>query len=395
MPSMVRHLVKKLGTNAEVFNWQLKPFETDPTIQKVFDDAVAAKKDTYDQWIKLFDDYSKKYPEETKQLTRQGLNTDNITTSYKPGDQIATRVASAEILGEVAKQNHQLWGGAADLFSSNKTYLKQCGDFTKDNPAGRNVYFGVREFGMGTAINGMMLHGGNRAYCSTFFVFTDYLRAAVRLAAIMHLPSIFIGTHDSVAVGEDGPIHEPVEQLASYRAMPNLNVIRPADANEALAAWKVIGQTTDRPTMLVLTRQKLPVLSETVNAPVEKGAYVISDSQKDIPDGILIAAGSEVSLALDAQKQLLAKGKDVRVVSMPVMELFDKQSAEYKESVLPAKVTKRLAIEMSASMPWYKYAGTYGEVMGIDEFGASGKGPDVIRHFGFTPENVVHHFEKL
>lgn len=386
---------KNLKKMREFFDWKLAPFETDDKIQHYFDQAVESKKAAYNSWIHKFAEYQQKYPNEAKQLTRNDLKVDHLTTSYKSGDEIATRAASAKILGEVAKENPQLWGGAADLFSSNKTYLSHLGNFTKDNPAGRNVYFGVREFGMGTAINGMNLHGGNRAFCSTFFVFTDYLRAAVRLAAIMHLPSIFIGTHDSVAVGEDGPTHEPVEQLAGYRAMPNLNVIRPADANETVAAWKLIGKTTDRPTMLVLTRQKLPVLSETVNAPVEKGAYIASDSEKQIPDGILIAAGSEVSLALAAKKQLAATGKDVRVVSMPVMELFDEQPAEYKEQVIPSNVKKRLAIEMGASMPWYKYVGSFGKVMGIDQFGASGKGPDVVKHFGFTPEKVAEFFKTL
>lgn len=386
---------KNLQAMRRFFNWQLKPFETDPAIQQVFDEAVQAKKPAYDQWVQLFQAYRQQYPQEAEQLIRDDLATDHLSTSFQPGDEVATRVASAEIMGEVAAENPQFWGGAADLFSSNKTYLQDSGTFSQDNPAGRNVYFGVREFGMGAAINGMNLHDGNRAFCSTFFVFTDYLRAAVRLAALMHLPSIFIGTHDSVAVGEDGPTHEPVEQLASYRAMPNLNVIRPADANETLAAWKVIGQTTDRPTMLVLSRQKLPVLAETIDAPVEKGAYIVADSDKETPDGILIAAGSEVALALAAKKQLAARGQDVRVVSMPVMELFDEQPAEYRDQVIPANVPKRLAIEMGATMPWYKYVGSAGKVMGIDQFGASGKGIDVIKHFGFTPDKIVQLFETL
>uniref|UniRef100_UPI0035A1397B transketolase n=1 Tax=Limosilactobacillus sp. TaxID=2773925 RepID=UPI0035A1397B len=275
----------------DFFDWKLAPFEFTDEIHQFFDDAVADKQPAYDAWQKLFKEYSSKYPEQAAQLTSKTLKVDDLTTSYKPGDSIATRVASQEILQEIAKDNPEFWGGAADLASSNKTYLADDGNFTKDNPAGRNVFFGVREFGMATAVNGMNLHGGNRAFGSTFFVFTDYLRAAVRLAAIMNLPSVFIGSHDSIAVGEDGPTHEPIEQLTSFRAMPNLNVIRPADANETVGAWKVIGQTTDRPTMLVLTRQKLPVLKETVDAPVEKGGYVVSDSKKDTPDGILIAAG--------------------------------------------------------------------------------------------------------
>lgn len=379
----------------DFFNWELAPFEFTDEIHQFFDDAVADKLPAYDAWRKMFKEYADKYPEEADQLTRNTLKVDGLTTSYKPGDSIATRVASHDILQQVAKDNPEFWGGAADLASSNKTYLADDGNFTKDNPAGRNVFFGVREFGMATAVNGMNLHGGNRAFGSTFFVFTDYLRAAVRLAALMKLPSVFIGTHDSIAVGEDGPTHEPIEQLTSFRAMPNLNVIRPADANETLSAWKLIGKTTDRPTMLVLSRQKLPVLSETVDAPVEKGAYIVSDSNKDVPDGIILAAGSEVSLALDAKKQLAAKGEDVRVVSVPAMNLFDEQSAEYKESVLPSSVTKRLAVEMGATMSWYKYVGLNGDVMGLDRFGESGKGPEVIKHLGFTTENVVKAYEAL
>jgi transketolase len=379
----------------DFFNWELAPFEFTDEIHQFFDDAVADKLPAYNAWRKMFKEYADKYPAEADQLTRKTLNVDGLTTSYKPGDSIATRVASHDILQQVAKDNPEFWGGAADLASSNKTYLADDGNFTKDNPAGRNVFFGVREFGMATAVNGMNLHGGNRAFGSTFFVFTDYLRAAVRLAALMKLPSVFIGTHDSIAVGEDGPTHEPIEQLTSFRSMPNLNVIRPADANETLSAWKLIGKTTDRPTMLVLSRQKLPVLAETVDAPVEKGAYIVSDSKKDVPDGIILAAGSEVALALEAKKRLAAKGEDVRVVSVPAMNLFDEQSAEYKESVLPSNVTKRLAVEMGATMSWYKYVGLNGDVMGLDRFGESGKGPEVIKHLGFTTENVVKAYEAL
>lgn len=379
----------------EFYDWKYAPFEIPAEIQQFFDDAVADKRSAYNDWSKMFEEYAHQFPAEAKQLTRDDLDTEGLATSYKPGDAIATRVASSEVLGEVAKRNPQLWGGAADLFSSNKTYLKDDGNFTKDNPAGRNVFFGVREFGMAAAVNGMNLHGGNRAFGSTFFVFTDYLRAAVRLAALMHLPSIFIGTHDSIAVGEDGPTHEPIEQLTSFRAMPNLNVIRPADANETVSAWKLIGKTTDRPTMLVLTRQKLPVLKETVDAPVDKGAYIVADSEKETPDGILLAAGSEVALALAAKKKLAEEGQDVRVVSVPVMNLFNEQPASYRESVLPKNVTKRLAIEMGASMSWYQYVGLDGKVLGIDRFGASGNGDKVVEQFGFTADNVVNEFKKL
>ena len=379
----------------DFFNWKLKPFEFNKDIYEIFDRAIDEKKKVYEEWQKMFQEYTKKYPNEATQLTSKVLNVNNLTNPFSEGDQVATRSASQAVMQQLAESNPEFWGGAADLASSNKTYLDNDGNFTKENPAGRNVFFGVREFGMAAAVNGMNLHGGNRAFGSTFFVFTDYLRAAVRLAAIMKLPSIFIGSHDSIAVGEDGPTHEPIEQLTSFRAMPNLNVIRPADANETVAAWKLIGKTDNRPTMLVTSRQKLPVLKETENAPLDKGAYIVSDSTKEVPDGILLACGSEVSLALEAKKLLAKEGQDVRVVSMPVMNLFNEQPESYREKILPTNVTKRLAIEMGAKMSWYQYVGLSGKVMGIDSFGKSGKGPEVIEKFGFVPEKVVEKFNNL
>ncbi|WP_019206572.1 transketolase [Limosilactobacillus ingluviei] len=379
----------------EFFDWHQEPFEFDDEVTDAFTKAVEDKRVIYDQWAKMFAKYSATYPSEAAQLTNSQLDMSAVTNDYQIGDEIATRVASQNIMNQITKTNPQFWGGAADLASSNKTLLKDQGVFTPDDPAGNNIFFGVREFGMATAINGINLHGGSRAFGSTFFVFSDYMRAAVRLAAIMNLPSIFIGSHDSIAVGEDGPTHEPIEQLTSFRAMPNLNLIRPADANETLAAWKLIAQTTDRPSFLVTSRQKLPVLAQTVDAPIEKGAYIVSDAKKAVPDGIILAAGSEVALALAAQKLLLEEEIDVRVVSMPVMNLFEEQSAEYKEAILPASVTKRLAVEMGASLSWGRYVGLNGKVMGIDAFGASGKGPEVIEHFGFTPRKVAETFKEL
>lgn len=379
----------------EFFDWHQEPFEFDAEVTDVFTKAVEDKRVVYDQWAKMFAKYSATYPSEAAQLTNSQLDMSTVTNDYQIGDEVATRVASQDIMNQIAKANPQFWGGAADLASSNKTLLKDQGVFTPDDPAGNNIFFGVREFGMATAINGINLHGGSRAFGSTFFVFSDYMRAAVRLAAIMNLPSIFIGSHDSIAVGEDGPTHEPIEQLTSFRAMPNMNLIRPADANETLAAWKLIAQTTDRPSFLVTSRQKLPVLAQTVDAPIKKGAYIVSDAKKAVPDGIILAAGSEVALALAAQKLLLEEEIDVRVVSMPVMNLFEEQSAEYKEAILPASVTKRLAVEMGASLSWGRYVGLNGKVMGIDTFGASGKGPEVIKHFGFTPMKVAEAFKEL
>ena len=235
----------------------------------------------------------------------------------------------------------------------------------------------------------MNLHGGNRALCSTFLTFSDYMRSAVRSAALMHLPAIFVGSHDSIAVGEDGPTHEPIEQVASYRAMPNVNVIRPADANEMVASWQVIAQTTDRPTVLVTSRQKLPVLDETVGALVNRGGYILRDSVDNHLDMLIMASGSEVHLALQVQEQLTEYGLSVRVVSMPCMDLFKEQSRDYQDSVLPPEVTNRVAIEMGASQSWYQFVGLNGHVFGIDTFGASGKGEEVINHFGFTADQIT------
>ncbi|MEG0260475.1 MAG: transketolase C-terminal domain-containing protein, partial [Lysinibacillus sp.] len=260
------------------------------------------------------------------------------------------------------------------------------------------IWFGVREFAMGAAMNGMALHGGVNAFGGTFFVFSDYVRPAVRLSALMGLPVTYVFTHDSVAVGEDGPTHEPIEHLAALRAMPNLSVIRPADANESVAAWKLAVASKSTPTVLVLSRQNLPVLDapiESVYEGVERGAYVASAATKKTPDTILIATGSEVGLAVEAQKVLLAEGIDVSVVSMPSMDRFEKQSAQYKESVLPKAVTKRLAIEMGASFGWHKYTGFEGGVLAIDIFGASAPGDLVIEKYGFTVGNVVNKVKNL
>lgn len=379
----------------EFYDWTLPPFEFSEDISQVFSNALKEKESKYNAWQKMFKRYTEEYPTDANMLISQNLNVDNLKNPYKIGETVATRVASQTFLQQVAKDNLDFWGGAADLASSNKTYLAGDGNFTKENPAGRNVFFGVREFGMGAALNGMNLHGGNRAFGSTFLVFTDYLRASVRLAALMGVPSIFIGSHDSIAVGEDGPTHEPIEQLASFRAMPNLNVIRPADANETMEAWKLIGNTTDRPSLLVTTRQALPVLSETENAPLEKGGYIAVDSDKEVPDGILIASGSELSLALKAREMLLSDDIDVRVVSMPVQNLFDEQPKAYRDKVLPPEVHNRIAIEMGASISWYKYVGLSGKVIGVDKFGESGDGIQITKDYGFTPKHIAEEFKSL
>lgn len=275
-----------------------------------------------------------------------------------------------------------------------------CADeFTPENPSGRNIWFGVREFAMAAAMNGIQLHGGTRVYGGTFFVFVDYLRAAIRLSALQNVPVIYVLTHDSIAVGEDGPTHEPVEQLASLRCMPNVHVIRPADGNETVAAWKVAMRSQETPTVLVLSRQNLPVLEGTLKMAEEgvaRGGYVLSKhASKGAPDGVLIATGSEVSLAIKAQKELLKQGRDVSVVSLPSFDLFEKQSKEYRESVLPSSLTKRVSIEMGSSFGWERYVGLHGKSISVDRFGASAPGDTVITNYGFTVENIIDTYNSL
>ena len=269
--------------------------------------------------------------------------------------------------------------------------MKGAGDFSKDNYSGRNLHFGIRELAMTAETNGILLHGGLRAYCSTFFVFSDYLKAAIRLSALQKQPVIYVLTHDSVAVGEDGPTHEPIEQLASLRTIPNVQVFRPADGNETSAAWKVALETLDKPTILVLSRQNLdtlPISKEKVFDGVEKGGYVVQGAENEA-DGILIATGSEVGLALKAKEELQKKGKDVSVVSLPSWERFEAQSEEYKNTVIPPELKKRMTIEAGTTYGWAKYAGDHGVMIGIDEFGMSAPSDIVLRELGMSVENIV------
>ena len=317
---------------------------------------------------------------------------------YEDGTKIASRSSSGEVMNALSQSIPAFFGGSADLASSNKTMIKNGGDFLPTNYSGRNIWFGVREFAMGAALNGMALHGGLKVYGATFFIFSDYLRPAIRLAALMKLPVTYVFTHDSIAVGEDGPTHEPVEQLASLRAVPNLNVIRPADGNETVAAWKVAIEATETPTVLVLSRQNLltlPGTKETADTGVSQGAYVISKGVTDIPQALLLATGSEVQLAMKAQQQLASENISVDIISFPSWNLFEKQSAEYKKTVLPPTVKVRLAIEMGSSLGWERYVGDKGGVLAVDRFGASGPEEILLREYGFTAQNVVSKVKKL
>lgn len=354
-------------------------------------------------WNEQFDSYKAKYPELGQQLEAaikgelpEGW--DSEIPVYEDGKSLASRASSGEVLNAIAKKVPYFFGGSADLAGSNKTNIKNEADFTAEDYSGRNIWFGVREFGMGAALNGMALHGGLKVYGGTFFVFSDYLRPAIRLAALQQLPVTYVFTHDSIAVGEDGPTHEPIEQLPSLRAMPNLSVIRPADGNETAAAWKVALESEKTPTALVLTRQNLPTIkgtSETALEGVKKGAYVISKAQKETPDALLLATGSEVGLAVEAQSALQQEGIDVSVVSMPSWDRFEQQSKEYKNSVLPKDVKKRLGIEMATPLGWERYTGDEGDILAINTFGASAPGERIMKEYGFTTENVVARVKAL
>ncbi|MEX6218338.1 transketolase [Mammaliicoccus sciuri] len=348
-------------------------------------------------WEKLVEAYTNEYPE-LGQAFKQAISNelpvdyDKELPVYEAGNSSATRADSGEVIQALSKSVPAFFGGSADLASSNKSNVKGEADFSSETPEGRNVWFGVREFGMAAAVNGMAVHGGVKPYGATFFVFSDYLKPAVRLSAIMGVPSTFVFTHDSIAVGEDGPTHEPVEQLAGLRAIPNLNVIRPADGNETRVAWKVALESETTPTALVLTRQNLTALDveeSVLEEGVRKGGYVVYRSEIE-PEYLLIASGSEVSLAVDAANDIEAQGKGVQVVSLPNWHAFDQQDAEYKASVLPASITKRVAIEMASSLGWHKYVGLEGKVITIDTFGASAPGDFVVEKYGFTKENVLN-----
>lgn len=388
----------------DVYGWQHEAFTVPAEVRKVFDEKVKARgKAAYDQWMLDYRNYKQAAPAKAEafEIAFSGDLPEfyDVELEYVPAGQAsdATRGSSGKAINAIAAHTPFFWGGSADLSGSNKTMINGEANFMPETRDGRNIWFGVREFAMAAMLNGIALHGGTRVYGGTFFVFTDYLKAAVRLSAISELPVTYVMTHDSIAVGEDGPTHEPIEQLAGFRAMPNLNTIRPADVNETYAAWKVAVESINRPTMLVLTRQNVPVLPNSAKLAeegVRKGAYVISPAKAETPAGILIATGSEVSLAVEAQAKLAEEGIDVSVVSMPAQNLFDEQSREYKESVLPDSVRNRMSIEMASTAIWHKYVGLDGVTIGIDKFGASAPGDTVIKEYGFTTENVVSQYLK-
>ncbi|PTK30780.1 transketolase [Staphylococcus hominis] len=377
-----------------------KRFNVPEEVYEIFQTTMLKRANEHeDEWKEKLETYTEKYPElaEEFKLTISGKLPENYKDElpkFSSDHNAATRADSGEIIQAISKSVPSFFGGSADLAGSNKSNVKEATDYNPNTPEGKNVWFGVREFAMGAAVNGMAAHGGLHPYGATFFVFSDYLKPALRLSAIMGLNATFIFTHDSIAVGEDGPTHEPIEQLAGLRAIPNMNVIRPADGNETRVAWEVALESKQTPTSLVLTRQNLPYLDvdeETVEEGVRKGAYIVFETETK-PEYLLLATGSEVSLAIEAAKDLDKQGKGVRVVSMPNWFAFEQQSDEYKESVIPKELTKRVAIEMASPLGWHKYVGTEGKVIGIDGFGASAPGDLVVEKYGFTKENILNQF---
>lgn len=371
--------------------------------EEVYDDfkknVFNRGKRAYNKWNKMMDTYKTEYPELYQELF-QNINDEYsfdetaFIKEYQDGISEATRVTSEKLINAIAAQNPTFLSGTADLASSTKTIIKNAERFSCENYGGRNLFFGIREFAMVAIMNGMTLHKGIKVSAGGFMVFSDYFKAALRMACLMKLPIILPLSHDSIAVGEDGPTHQPVEQLAMLRSMPNIQVIRAADAYEMCGAWKKAVETNDCPTALILTRQNVTNFTHATYEDVCHGAYVVSQ-EKDNLDGIIIATGSEVELAMQAQKALLEQGKDVRVVSMPSMELFDHQDDSYKEKVLPKHIRKRLAVEMACDFGWHKYVGLDGKVISVNQFGASAPANIVIQKYGFTVENIVETYLSL
>lgn len=385
--------VKALKEN---LNWQLEPaFYVPDEVYSNMEKYISKGIEEEEKWNKLFEEYKKEYPDLAEEyikwfsgeVDKEALDSDEFWNfEYKP---MATRNSSGTIINKLTKIIPNLIGGSADLAPSNKTYMNGRGDFSAENRAGSNMHFGVREYAMAAIANGMYAHGGLKVFCATFFVFSDYMKGAMRLSSLMKLPVTYVLTHDSIGVGEDGPTHQPIEQLAALRSMPNMTVFRPADSKETAAGWYYALTNGTTPTSLVLTRQNLPSYKESGKEAL-KGAYIIKDSKKEIPDILLMASGSEVELVYKAADELLDKGIDARVISIPSFELFDEQDEEYKEKIMPNSVRKRLAVEALSSFGWHKYIGLDGDIISLDTFGASGRADKLFEQYGFTVENVVN-----
>ena len=394
----IRLTKEKLGMDPD------QKFHINDDVLNEFRKAIEKGAEFESEWGNLFSDYENSNPvdgESFKSHISRTLpdNWDEILPDFDADEKgMATRKASGLVINELADHVSQMIGGSADLTGSNKTDMDEKGIFSSDNYSGRNIHYGVREHAMGAALNGMALHGGLIPFGGTFLVFSDYNKPSIRIAALSKVPSIFVFTHDSIGLGEDGPTHQPIEHLASLRATPNVNVIRPADANETAIAWKCAIQKDDGPSLLVLTRQNLPTIDRSKYASVsgaEKGAYILKKEEGDLPDLILLATGSEVELVLDAAEKLEADGESVRVVSMPCWELFEEQPKSYRDEVLPNEVIKRISVEAGATLGWHKWVGTEGITMGIDRFGESAPYEEVYEHLGLTVEKIVENAKTL
>lgn len=385
----------------ENLGWPCKEaFEVPQEVYDYYKELASNRAKAEDEWNKLFAEYCSKFPEMKEMWDNyyNGYDMSDLFNSeeyWAAGDKPeATRNTSGTVLNLIKQHMPNMIGGSADLAPSNKTNMKDAGDFSRDNYAGSNIHFGVREQAMTAITNGIALHGGLRPFAATFFVFSDYTKPMARLSSLMKLPVTYIFTHDSIGVGEDGPTHEPIEQLAALRSLPNFTVFRPCDKVETSAAWMYAATSKETPTALVLTRQNLPQMPGSSKEAL-KGGYIIDDSSKAVPDAIIIASGSEVSLAVEAKAELAKKDIDVRVVSMPSMDLFEEQSAEYRESVLPDAVRKRVAVEALSDFGWYRYVGLDGAVVSMKGFGASGPAAELFKKFGLTTEAVVKAVEGI
>ena len=384
----------------EAYGWpEDKLFDIPNDALNHFREAIPHGQKAENSWNDLFSAYQERYPELARELAQtlkhelpEGIFA-NLPV-FNANDMIETRAASGKVINALAPHFPNLIGGSADLAPSNNTNIKDGGDFSRKTPNGRNLHFGVREHAMGAALNGMSLHGGLRVYGGTFLIFTDYMKPAIRLSSLMHQPVIYILTHDSIGLGEDGPTHQPIEQLASLRAIPNILVIRPADANETKEAWQIALNTTDKPIALALTRQKVRTLPADKATGLRQGGYILAETSPE-PELIIIATGSEVGIAYDAFETLSQEDIPVRVVSLPCWELFLAQSKEYQESVLPSHVTKRIAVEAASSFGWDRFVGPSGKVIAMTTFGASGKINDLMAHFGFTARHIVEEAHEL
>ena len=384
----------------ENLGWEQEDFYVPSEVYSNMDNYINAGVEKEKSWNNLFEAYKNEYPELAEEYSKwmSGeidsealLNNEEFWSFDK---EMATRESSGIIINRLANLIPNLVGGSADLAPSNKTYMSGKGDFSAEDRSGRNLHFGVREHAMAAIANGMYAHGGLKVFCATFFVFSDYMKGAMRLSSLMNLPVAYVLTHDSIGVGEDGPTHQPIEQLAALRSMPNMTVFRPADSKETAAAWYYAVTNATTPTSLVLTRQKLPLYDGCAKRALN-GGYILKDSKKETPDVILMASGSEVELIYKAADELEAKGIDARIVSIPSFEIFNAQDEEYKESVLPNNVRKRVAVEALTSFGWHQYVGLDGRIISLDTFGASGNASALFKQFGFTVENVVNETMKL